>query len=233
MAFDELPKSYFVVSSMSQSNAVITLSYNRSFIERNPGTAKTRMKIVSKAKAQSIQKEGTSVLRGGKKYKRMLVTGADAPKYFEFKYEAYQHVLERARQEQDKGRTIEFDDSGSHQIYIMEMDVGALDEDRMKAQNDATLLRGERCFYVGLTEKEDPEVRYIEHRKPKGTSKSTDWGREYFLEPFEEAYRLDLLAQYTKDEGKATTQLIASEAHFRERDVAFWLRQQGHAAYFK
>jgi len=212
---------------------VITLSYKSRFLERNPDLGKTRMTIVGKAKFDKIQRNGVSCLKNGSKFKRLLTTGEDAPVCFEYKYQAYEHALGRQKSEQQRGRTIEFDDSGSHQIYIMQMRTDALAEKRMKRENDAKLLEASECFYVGLTERQDVAQRYLEHLQPKGTPKSSDWGREYFLRPFEKAYRKDLLEEFEIQTGLTTSHLISSAAHIREADVAKWLRSKGLPAYFK
>lgn len=115
----------------------------------------------------------------------------------------------------------------------MQMHTGALAEKRMKRENDAKLLEASECYYVGLTEKQDVSQRYFEHLKPKGTPKSTDWGREYFLRPFEKAYRKNLLEEFEMQSGLTTQNLISSVAHIREADVAKWLRAMGLPAYFK
>ena len=212
---------------------VITLSYKRRFLERNPDLGKTRMTIVGKAKFDKIQRNGVSCLKNGSKFKRLLTAGEDSPVSFQYKYQAYEHALGRQKSEQERGRTVEFDDSGSHQIYIMQMRTDALAEKRMKRENDDKLLAASECFYVGLTEKQDVSQRYFEHLKPKGTPKSSDWGREYFLRPFEKAYRRDLLEEFEMQTGLTTTNLISSAAHIREAEVAKWLRSRGLAAYFK
>lgn len=212
---------------------VITLSYKRRFLVRHPELGKTRMMIVGKRKFDKVKTEGMSCLKGGSKFKRLLISGDDAPVSFKYKYEAYEHALGRHLSEQKKGRAIEFDDAGNHQIYIMQMHTGALAEKRMKRENDAKLLEASECFYVGLTEKQDVAQRYLEHLKPKGTPKSTDWGREYFLRPFEKAYRRDLLEEFEMQTDLTTSDLISSAAHIREADVAKWLRAMGLPAYFK
>ena len=125
------------------------------------------------------------------------------------------------------------DSSGSHQIYIMQMHTDALAEKRLNRENDDKLLDASQCFYVGLTEKQDVSQRYHEHLKPKGTPLSSDWGREYFLRPFEKAYRKDLLEEFEMQTGLTTSDLISSAAHLREADVAKWLRSRGLPAYFK
>lgn len=212
---------------------VITLSYKRRYLESHPDHGKTRMMIVGKSKYDKVKREGVSCLKRGSKFKRLLSTGKDAPVSFKYKYEAYEHALDRLQFEQKKGRTIEFDDSGSYQIYIMQMQTGALAEKRMKTENDFELLQADMCFYVGLTDKKDVAERYHEHLKPKGTPKSSDWGREYFLKPFVEAYRKDLLEEFQMQSGLTTQNLISSAAHIREADVAKWLRSRGWPAYFK
>ena len=160
---------------------VITLSYKRRFHERHPELGKTRMMIVGKRKYDKVKREGMSCLRGGSKFKRLLTSGEDAPVAFKYKYEACEHVLGRLASEHKKGRTIEFDDSGSHQIYIMQMQTDALAEKGMKRENDTELLNANECFYVGLTGRNNVAERYREHLKPKGTPTSSDWGREYFI----------------------------------------------------
>ena len=212
---------------------VITVSYKRRFLEKHPDLGKTRMTIVGKGKFDKVERHGVSCLKNGSKFKRLLTTGEDAPVSFKYKYEAYEHALRRQKSEQQKGRTIEFDDSGSYQIYIMQMRTDALAEKRMKRENDANLLEARECFYVGLTEKQDVSQRYLEHLKPKGTPKSTPWGREYFLRPFEKAYRKDLLEKFEIQTGLTTSDLISSAAHIREADVAKWLRSRGLPSYFK
>lgn len=212
---------------------VITLSYKRRFHERHPELGKTRMMIVGKGKFNKVKKDGMSCLKGGSKFKRLLTSGEDAPVSFKYKYEAYKHALGRQKSERQKGRTIEFDGSGSYQIYIMQMSTDALAEKRMKTENDSELLQADICFYVGLTDKKDVAERYREHLKPKGIPKSSDWGREYFLRPFEKAYRKDLLKEFEMQTGLTTSDLISSAAHIREADVAKWLRSRGFPAYFK
>ena len=212
---------------------VITLSYKRRFLERNPDLGKTRMIIVGKGKFNKVNREGMSCLTGGGKFKRLLTSGEDAPVAFKYKYEAYEHVLGRQKVEQQRGRTIDFHDSGNHQIYIMQMQTDALAEKGMKRENDTELLKANECFYVGLTEKNNVAERYREHLKPKGTPKSSDWGRRFFLRPVEKAYRRDLLEEFEMQTGLTTSNLISSAAHIREADVAEWLRARGLPAYFK
>ena len=65
---------------------VITLSYKRRFLEKNPDLGKTRMTIVGKGKFDKVQRNGVSCLKNGSKFKRLLTTGEDAPVSFKYKY---------------------------------------------------------------------------------------------------------------------------------------------------
>jgi hypothetical protein len=82
---------------------------------------------------------------------------------------------------------------------------------------------------VGKTSK-TPEQRYLAHTIP-GEKSSTVWGRDFFLRPFEKAYRRDLLDRYEAAdftfENMKDSEACAAEVHLSE-----WLRGQGYAVHF-
>lgn len=213
--------------------AVITLTYKDSYIERNPGSPRRRIKLVRKSKAEeALQSRQDAKRVFGRKYRRILQSGDDAPQFFEQHHEAYRHILGRIQNAEAWGGSLAFDDPGGHQVYIIELSHAVRDFKTMvKANADELIEAADTFCYVGQTSCAADE-RYEQHRDPED-EKNSDWGLEYFNAPFEEAYRADLLDAFTAATGQATQGLKKSEAHIVEADVAFWLRERGIAAYFR
>lgn len=212
---------------------VVTLSHKKRWLEDNPGLAKTRINVVNSNTFRKLVSDGVGTLNQGKRrFKRVLITGDDAPQAFDKKYEAYRYVLERLELLKKNGRSVEFEDEVGSQVYIIELNEMARSYRKMKKHNSSKLLENSStCLYVGLTTKETPEQRYDQHRQSRDVDESTTWGREYFLTPFDRAYRRDLLLQYEEETGLKLFDLKNSEAHVREFEVTEWLRQSGYAAY--
>lgn len=213
--------------------AVITLTYKDSYIERNPGSPRRRVKLVRASKAEeALQSRQDTKRIFGKRYRRILQSGDDAPRFFEQHHQAYRFISSRIQDAESCGGSLAFDDPSGHQVYIVELDRSVQDFNKMVHSNEAELIQTANTFcYVGQTSC-DAEERYDQHRDPDD-EKNSKWGLEYFNAPFEVAYRDDLLHAFVAETGQSIHALKKSEAHIVEADVAFWLRERGVAAYFR
>ena len=212
---------------------VLTLTYKDSYIERNPDSPRRRIKLVRTSKAEeALQSRQDAKRIFGRRYRRILQSGDDAPCFFELHHQAYRHILSRIQDAEASGGRLAFDDPGGHQVYIIELSHAVRDFKTMvKANEDELIETADTFCYVGQTSCAADD-RYKQHRNPED-EKNSDWGLEYFKAPFEAAYRADLLDAFTAATGQATQDLKKSQAHIVEADVAFWLRERVIAAYFR
>ena len=212
--------------------AVIIVSYTKRHLKKNPGEPRCRLKVLKEKKARCAmegQEECKEVF--GRKYKRVLQSGGDEPRFFDRSYEAYRYVREKLETEASEGREISFADTRGNSVYIMQMHPLVKENETFIEANGQRLLdQVVDCCYVGLTSGPVSE-RYEEHTDPNDRNNS-DWGLDFFVRPFEEAYRVDLLEKFRLESGLKTEGLSNMEAHILEGELAFWLQKQGIAAYF-
>lgn len=212
--------------------AVIIVSYTSRYLEKNPGQPRCRLKVLGERKARrAMQGQSACKKEFNKKFKRVLQSGGDEPRFFDRSYEAYLYVREKLKAEASLGREISFGDPLGSSVYIMQMYPLVKENETFIGANGQRLVdQAEDCCYVGLTS--DPVFeRYQEHIDPN-ERKNTDWGLDFFVRPFEEAYRVDLLEKFRLESGFKTEGLSNMEAHIIEGELTFWLRKQGIAAYF-
>ena len=91
-------------------------------------------------------------------------------------------------------------------------------------------LDSSTCVYVGLTSQEISD-RYVQHRSATHRA-STRWGKNFFVEPFDAAFRCDLVGAFAKA-GNKVEGLNKYEALEGELELRCWLQRQGIAAYSK
>jgi hypothetical protein len=212
--------------------AVIIVSYTNRHLEKNPGKPRCRLKVMGEKKARrAMQGQKACKHEFGGKYRRVLQSGGDEPRFFDRSYEAYRYVREKLEAEASVGREISFGDPVGNSVYIMQMHPLVKENETFIEANGQRLVdQAVDCCYVGLTSDLVSE-RYEEHTDPNDRNKS-DWGLDFFVRPFEEAYRVDLLEKFRLESGLKTECLSNMEAHILEGELAFWLRKQGIAAYF-
>lgn len=212
--------------------AVIIVSYTNRHLEKNPGEPRCRLKVLKEKRARRAML-GQKACKDefGKKFKRVLQSGGDEPRFFDRSYEAYCYVQKKLETEASLGREISFEDPLGSSVYIMQMTPLVKDYKPFIDANGQSLVhQAESCCYVGLTS--DPVVeRYQEHTDPNDR-KRTNWGLDFFVRPFDKAYRVDLLEKFRLESGFETEGLTNMEAHIIEGELTFWLRGKGIAAYF-
>ena len=212
--------------------AVIIVSYTSRYLEKHPGEPRCRLKVLKEKKARrAMQGQQACKDEFGKRFKRVLQSGDDEPRFFDRSYEAYCYVREKLKAEASLGREISFTNPEGNSVYVMQMHPLVKENETFIEANGQRLVdQAADCCYVGLTS--DPVFeRYLEHTDPEDR-KNTDWGLDFFVRPFTEAYRVDLLEKFRVHTGLKTEGLSNMEAHIREGELAFWLRKQGIAAYF-
>ena len=132
---------------------------------------------------------------------------------------------------QAQNRSVELNlGEAGHCLYIFQMHDSVCSDGKFIAMNPQ--LRSGRqprgCLYVGKTSQECRE-RYSQHRDETHPA-STRWGTRFFLTPFAEAYRGDLILAYQQT-GETTDTLTHYHALKGECRLRCWLQASGFAAY--
>lgn len=200
----------------------------KKWLKRGPDRKKLRLRILSRESFEQIlaDKSPQPTLKGP--YRRWLrEEGFFA---FETEDQAWKVAYDWLAELRGARRSVALKDSEGHRVYVFEMQPAVWDKKRFAACNDhLDSTHHPTCLYVGKTSK-TPEERYLAHTTP-GRKGSTAWGREFFIRPFEKAFRQDLLDRYEAD-GFTVEKMKESEAFAAEAHLSEWLRDNGYAAYF-
>jgi CspA family cold shock protein len=148
--------------------------------------------------------------------------------------EAWEAAFELQKRLDSEKRKADLPDLGEPccRVYVFEMKPTVIDDDDF-AEMNLSLPTDDKgtCVYVGQTSN-SPEVRYEQHRSEIHVAR-TGWGRDYFLDPFELAYREDLLLEF-QETGEEFDRLNTYEALKQELALRKWLqKKKGIAAYSK
>lgn len=109
------------------------------------------------------------------------------------------------------------------------MDAKVAEHNAFKEMNaEVDDLHSSTCVYVGLASQEISH-RYAQHRSATDRA-SIRWGKSFFLELFDAAFRSDLVDAFA-NAGNQVESLNKYEALKDELDLRPWLQRQGIAAY--
>ena len=178
-----------------------------------------------------------------RRYSKIVKEYRENPRIEKGLREAYEMALQLREEKKYQSGGIKIHgigDEANHRVYLMRMDpLVWKNEVFRKANQQADLSNPPVAWYVGQTGLEIPD-RYANHRSYSGSGKKsvTEWGKKYFLEPFDRAF--DDLAQslraefaLTQEAHRGVENLNHIEAKINELEFAEWLRSKGYGAYAK
>ena len=203
-------------------------SMTKRWLRKHPNAARLRVRVISKKSFDRII--------GGESVKTVLANRyrrwvrEDPTAICDSEIEAWRSaVLIHATMIAD-GRRVDINlGPSNHRLYVIEMDVAAAKRKAFREMNKMVDdLSGSTCVYVGLTSREVRE-RYAQHKSATHRARSR-WGKCFFLEPFDVAFRGDLVDAFA-NAGNRVQGLNKYEALKGEHDLRCWLQSQGIGAY--
>ena len=208
---------------------VAVFSMRSRWLRRNPDAAKLRIRVLPKSKLDLILVEQTVEGHLPRHYRRLVQE--EGISEFEDEIAAWDAAVVKRDDLREQRRSVELElGKPEHCLYVFEMDNSVWSDKQFVAMNPR--FQGDEvsgaCVYVGKTTKKREE-RYAQHRD-KTQIASTKWGKQYFLRPFEVAYRGDLIHAYQQT-GEATDCLTHYAALKSEYRLRCWLQSIAIAAY--
>lgn len=207
---------------------VAVFSMKKRWLDRHPDAARIRVRVITR-KAYDRIKNGEAVSDVlSKAYRRWVTT--DKTILCDTELEAWASAQALHEEMLSARRRVDLNFGPTcYRIYAIEMEpLVAKEKTFLKMNSMLTDIEERTCVYVGLTSKEIVD-RYAQHRSVE-ESASTKWGKKYFCEPFEEAFRIDLLDAY-RELGNRVENLNKFQALQAELDLRIWLQRRGVAAY--
>ena len=208
---------------------VAVFSMRSNWLLGHPERSKLRVRVLADSKMKKVISDNTVTGHLPPHYRRLMQEEGILEHDCEIAaWDAAVRVRDRL-QEQNRSVELNLGEAGQC-LYVFQMHDSVCSDGKFIDMNPQ--LRSGRqpraCLYVGKTSQERCE-RYSQHRDEAHPA-STRWGTGYFLMPFAEAYRGDLILAYQQT-GEATDTLTHYHALKGEYRLRCWLQASGFAAY--
>ena len=203
-------------------------SITKRWQRKHPEAARLRIRVIPKKSFDRIQNGESVKTVLSKRYRRWV--SEDPMMICDSEIDAYEAAIQIRDSMIADGRKVDLQlGTPNHRLYVIEMDPKVAENKAFKKMNaEVDNLNSSTCVYVGLTSQEISD-RYVQHRAATHRA-STKWGKGYFVEPFDAAFRGDLVDAFAKA-GNKVKGLNKHEASKGELELRCWLQDQGIAAY--
>ena len=205
-------------------------SITKRFQRKHSEAARLRIRVISKKSFDRIQNGESVKTVLSKRYRRWV--SEDPMMICDSEIDACEAAIQiHDSMIADRRRVDLHLGPANHRLYVIEMDSKVAKHRAFKEMNaEVDDLDSSTCVYVGLTSQEISD-RYVQHRSATHRA-STRWGKNFFVEPFEAAFRGDLVDAFA-NAGNNIEGLNKYEALKGELELRCWLQRQGIAAYSK
>jgi len=212
----------------THTHVAAVFSMKKRWLERNPEAARLRIRVISKNSFDKIQDADSPQNVLPRKYRRWVKE--DPAIACASEIDAWEAAIQIRDSMIADGRRVDLKfGPANHRLYVIEMDSKVAEHKAFKKMNAMIAdLESRTCVYVGLTSQEITE-RYAQHRSTTHPA-STQWGKKFFFEPFENAFREDFVKEFVAA-GNGVENLSKYEALRGELELRCWLQSRGAAAY--
>jgi len=212
----------------THTHVAAVFSMKKRWLERNPEAARLRIRVISKNSFDKIQDADSPQNVLPRKYRRWVKE--DPAIACASEIDGWEAAIQIRDSMIADGRRVDLKfGPANHRLYVIEMDSKVAEHKAFKKMNAMIAdLESRTCVYVGLTSQEITE-RYAQHRSTTHPA-STQWGKKFFFEPFENAFREDFVKEFV-DAGNGVENLSKYEALRGELELRCWLQSRGTAAY--
>ena len=210
-------------------HVAVVFSLKQNWLKCNPDAAGLRIRVLSKAKFDRIRNCPNLNQLLPNQYRRWV--NEEGVIECKTELEAWKAAIKvRDRLISQKRRVdLHFGDC-TYQPYVFQMQPSVLNVKAFKRMNPNLPEDGRAiCVYVGMTSKPIVE-RYHQHRSSDHPA-NTKWERKFFITPFDDAWRSDLVQDYRMKTKQQTDGLDKFAALSGELSLRQWLQQLGIAAY--